>query len=354
MKTLRVNSLDICKCFAIMFIILTHVLQRTIPHYTDQIISSFFLVMGVPIFFFISGICASYRKPLSPLGFTYDIIKRALMYMWPFVLFLILRNAFYNQFESFSKGWAMYMEYPAYGLWVLWVLAWINVFIDLGLLLGRYIPKVGKYIAVLMLIIAFIVFICLKEKGVIPSYHFLGYDYIVVYVPIFIIGYLIGDYIFKLYNKVTSILFAAFGLVGTFMLCIFVKPFLSSGYHIEDNLYIYYLAAGMAIMFYYGISTLLERVKVRKLFAFMGQFTLEAYFLHLVLLKNWGMMNFNNVFITTMVSIGLFLLCIVNTIAVVAVLYFIPFGHFLMFGRHYSFYKFENKIFDSLKNYCLR
>lgn len=354
MKYNRVKTLDICKFVAILFIILTHVLQRTVPKYTNLNYSSFFLVMGVPIFFFVSGISLSYRKPLSPLGFLYDIFKRALMYMWPFVLFLILRNAFYQQFGNFSKGWSTYMEYPTYGLWVLWLLAWINLFTDIGLLIGYFLPKISKLIPPIVLTIAFIILICLREKNTIPSYHFLGYDYFVIYVPIFLVGYLIGDYIFKLYNKISSIILMVFGLASCFIMCWFIKPFLGTGYHIENNLYIYYLASALALSFYYGVSTLLERVKVGTLFAFFGQFTLEAYFLHLVLLKNWGAMNFDNAFITTMVSLGLFLLCIVNTAGVVLVLYFIPFGHFLMFGRHYSFYKFENKIFDSLKSFCLK
>jgi hypothetical protein len=274
--------------------------------------------------------------------------------MWPFVLFLILRNAFYQQFENFAAGWSAYMEYPAWGLWVLWLLAWINLAIDLGLLVSYFLPKLQKIIAPAILIIAFAVLVCLRENEVIPSYHFLGYDYFVIYTPIFIIGYLIGDKLFSLYNKISSIVLMILGLVATFLITLFVKPFLGNGYHIENNLYIYYLASLTAICFYYGISTLLERIKIGRFIGFLGQFTLEIYFLHLVLLKNWGGLKFDNTFIAVMASIGLFLLCLVNTAAVVTALYFIPFAHFLMFGRHYSFYKFEDRLFSKIKKIFVR
>lgn len=354
MNNIRKRNLDICKGVAILFIILTHVLQRSVPHYTEYWPASFFLVISVPVFFFVGGIEISYRKPLSPLGFLYDILKRALMYMWPFVLFLILRNAFYQQFKDFADGWSQYMEYPAWGLWVFWAFAWMNLFIDIGLLVSKLFPKFYKLIAPITLTIAFIVLICLRENNVIPSYHFLGYDYFVFYVPIFLVGYLIGDKLFSYYNKNVSFILMIFGFIATLMLTMFVKPFLSTGYHIEDNLYIYFLGAALVMAFHYGLSTLIENRKSGKIIGFAGRFTGEAYFLHLLLLKNWAAFNLNNIPLTILASLGLFLLCIVNTIAVVAVLYFIPFGHFLMFGKHYSIYKFENKFFDDIKAFCLK
>lgn len=354
MENNRKRNLDICKAFAILLIILIHVMQRSVPHASEYWPLSFLLVMSVPIFFFIAGTCISYRKPLSPLGFLYDILKRTLMYMWPFIFFLILRNAFYQQFKDFSIGWSTYMEYPSYGLWVLWLLAWFNLLIDLGLLISKFCPKFYKLIAPITLIVGYIVLIVLRENNVIPSYHFLGYDYFVIYTPIFLVGYLLGDYIFKKRDKILSIILLIVGFLITLITSIFIKPFLSLGYHIENNLYIYYLLAASSICFYYGLSSLLEDLKVGRLLAFSGRFTLESYFLHLVLIKYWTSFNLNNVFLTSLATFGLFTLCIVNTALVVLILYFIPFGHFLMFGKHLSIYKFENNFFNKIKEKCLQ
>ena len=341
--------LDISKMIAMVFIVIGHVVQRSITGYTSNWISSFFLVIGVPIYFLISGIAINYRKPLTPLGFLYDVIKRALMYMWPVVLFLLLRVGFYRQWPTFNEAFSDFIDYPGWGLWVLWLLVWFNAFIDVSLLVSYFLPKWKKLIVSITLVIAFVIFIILRNNNTIPNYHFIGYDYFVIYTPIFFVGYLVGDKIFTYINKWISIIGIVLGLAGMICISLWTTPMYSSGYHVEEHLYIFYPACLCAFMFYYGVSTLLSKVKVGSIIGFMGQFTLECYFLHLVLLKNWKSFNTGNNVTTTLWAIGMVLLCLVNTAAVVAVTYFIPFTHFLLFGRHYSFYKFENKIWDKLK-----
>ena len=349
----RNACLDICKAIAMFFIILTHVLQRTVPNYTNTHYSSLFLVLGVPIFFFVSGIAASLRKPLSPKAFPYDILKRALTYMWPAVLFLLLRVAFFKQWDDFNKGFSVWMEYPAYGLWVLWLLVWYNLFIDIGLLISYFLPKYKRIIVPITLVIAFAVFIILRQINTIRSYHFLGFDYFMIYTPIFLLGYVVSDSVFKKFNLIVSIVLSVLGLTGAIFISAYGTPYLASGYHIENNLYIYYTAAICAIAFYYGISTLINRVKFGQYIALTGQFTLEGYFLHLMLLKNWGYMNLPNTYTIVILSIVFVLLCYANTILVISATYYLPFTHFLLFGRHFSFYSFENKLFDSIKNFFL-
>lgn len=70
------------------------------------------------------------------------------------------------------------------------------------------------------------------------------------------------------------------------------------------------------------------------------------------ILKNWSRMNLGNDWVIFWTTLGLFMLDIVNTIGVVIVTYFAPFIHFIMFGKHYSIYKFEDKIFYMTKEFC--
>lgn len=350
----RNNILDISKAIAMIFIVIGHVVQRSISGYTSNWISSFFLVAGIPIYFLISGIAINYRKVLTPLGFLYDVVKRALMYMLPVVLFLLLRVTFYKQWEDFPTAFSGFIDYPGWGLWALWLIVWYNALVDIALLVSYFLPKWRKLIISITFVIAFIIFIVLRNQNVIETYHFIGYDYFVIYTPIFFIGYLLGDKIFTYINKWVSIIVSVLALAGIIVITRLSTPFYSNGYHVEEHLYIFYLASLCAFGFYYGISTLLDKVKFGKYVGFCGRFTLECYFLHLVLIKNWGNIRQENPWLTTLFAIGLTLLCLVNTAAVVAILYFIPFGHFLMFGRHYSFYKFENRIFDKLKEICTK
>lgn len=274
------------------------------------------------------------------------------MYMWPVVLFLLLRVWFYQQWPDFPKAFSTFIEYPGWGLWVLWLLVWFNAFVDVSLLVSYFLPKWKKMIVSITLVIAYVILIILREHNNIPSYHFIGYDYFISYTPIFLVGYLLGDKPFTYINKWISIIVGSLGLVMVVVLCRFATPFYSSGYHIEENLGIFYAATVCAVGFYYGISTLISRIKIGEVIGVLGQFTLECYFLHLVLLKNWSAIRLENAWLTTIASIALVILCLGNTVLVVAT-YFNPFLHFLLFGRHFSYYKFENKAFDKLRDFCL-
>lgn len=341
--------LDISKLIAMIFIVIGHVVQRSISGYTSNWVSSFFLLIGVPIYFLISGITINYRKPLSPLGFTYDVIKRALMYMWPVVFFLLLRVGFYKQWPTFDEAFSAFIEFPGWGLWVLWLLVWFNAVVDIALLISYFLPKWKKLIVSITLVIAFVIFIILRNVNTIPSYHFIGYDYFVIYTPLFFVGFLVGDKIFTYINKWVSLIGIILGLIGMICISRWSTPFYSGGFHLEENLYIFYPACLCVFMFYYGVSTLLAKVKVGTVIGFMGQFTLECYFLHLVLLKNWGSINTGNNVSTVFAAIAMVILCLGNTILVVVATYFLPFTHFLLFGRHFSYYGFENKMWDKLK-----
>ena len=346
--------LDIIKALAMVFIVTSHVMQRSVTNYTQTWVCSLMLLLGLPIYFLVSGISVNYRKPLSPLGFVYDVIKRALMYMWPVVFFLLLRVGFYKQWESFEIAWNAFIEYPGWGLWFLWLLVWFNAFIDIALLISYFLPKWKKMIVSITLVIAFTIFVILRNVNTIPSYHFIGYDYFVIYTPIFFVGYLVGDKIFEYVNKWFSLVIMVLSAIGVFFLCRYATPFYSSGYHIEENLFIYYLGTLLVTGFFYGVATLLSKIKIGEVIGLMGRFSLECYILHLVVIKYWLPFDLGNGWLTFFATLGLTLLLLGNTVLVVAATYFLPFTHFLLFGRHYSYYSFENKMFDKLRNFCLK
>lgn len=343
----RNRTIDICKCFAMTFIILVHVLQRTMMGFNQTFVGTFFIVLGVPIFFFLSGITTSYRKPLRPLAFLYDILKRALNYMWPVVFFLVLRVALYNQWVDVPKAFEVFWDTPVMGLWFLWVLLWVNLASDIGLLIASFFPKYKKLCVFMLLAISYAIIVILRQQKVIYSNTFIGYDYFVAYAPIFLFGYLFGDKLFRFFNKWVSIASFVVGLTLTILIVYYSRPMVVID--LPTNIPLFYIASLFAFLTLYGVGTLLTQYKFSKVIAFIGQFTLEAYFLHLMLIKNWGSFGPMDNGLITGYTIGLFLLCVVNTAGVVAISYFIPFSHFLLFGRSYSFYKFEKKFFSKIK-----
>lgn len=333
-------------------IILIHVLQRTTLKFNDSFTGTFFVVLGLPIFFIFSGISVSYRQPLKPLGFLYDILKRALNYMWPVVFFLILRVALYKQWVDVPAAFAEFWELPVMGLWFLWVLLWLNLSSDIGLLISSLFPKYKKLCVFLFVAASYATIVILRQQNVIYTNTFIGYDYFIAYTPIFLFGYLFGDKLFRYFNKWVSIACFCIGIAATVLIVNYSTKMVVID--LPTNLPLFYIASLFALLAMYGLGTLLNHFKFSKALAFMGRFTLEAYFLHLMLIKNWRNMGLTDPSLQTGWTIALFLLCVVNTAVVVAVTYFIPLGHFLMFGKSWSFYKFEKKFFDKIKEIAYR
>jgi len=290
--TKRNSTIDICKFFAMIFIILAHVLQRTIPGFNNSFVGTFLIILGLPIFFFFSGISVSYRKPLKPLGFLFDIVKRGLNYMWPVVFFLILRVALYSQWPDVPKAFEVFWDIPVMGMWFLWVLLWLNIASDIGLLVATIFPKYKKICVFLLVSISYALLVILRENKIIYSNTFIGYDYFMAYTPIFLFGYLFGDKLFKYINKWVSIVSLCLGLTLVILIVHFCKQMVVID--LPTNIPLFYIASLFAFLTMYGLSTLIEKVKFSKIIAFAGKFTLETYFLHLMLIKNWSNFGFTD------------------------------------------------------------
>lgn len=353
MNKSRNAFIDIAKAIAMLIIVFGHVLQRTMPHYPDTGLSIYLLLLGVPIFFFLSGMSYSNKKALSPLGFIYDIVKRGLFYMLPFIYFILLRVGIYNQWASFDKAWGELMNYPVSGLWVCWILLWINLVTDIGLLVSYIKPKWTNIITPITLVIGVTTIIILRNCNVIINDHVIGYDYFVVYAPVYIVGYILGNYLYKPNNKLwISVTCLAVGVIGLIPISIFNNNIIRTTF--LSSQWMMYLGSLCAVLLYYGLSNLIYKLKASKYISFAGRFSLEMYFLHLMLLKAFSNIATTNTGLCILMSVGLFLLCVVNTVIVVIITYFVPFLHFVMFGRSYSKYEFEANIFAKLKSVFIK
>lgn len=351
----RDNFIDIGKFFAIVIIVLIHVFQRTIPTFTnsDGWVARVLLILGVTPFFFLSGMSYRYKKELSPLGFIYDIFKRSFSYMIPFIWFILFRVWIYSQWPTISKAWEELMLYPVSGLWVCWILLWITLVVDIGLLISYFKPKLKVLFVSLTIVIGITTLVILRKTNVILYDHSIGYDYFIIYTPSFLLGYLIGPYIKYIKKNYIYIICMIVGLGGLIPLCIYNPSFITTTF-LKDSMWPFLIASLCSIIFYIGFIPMIQKIKFNNIFAFIGQYTLEIYFLHLMLLKNWSKMDINNVWLTILISLGLFLLCFINCFLVVAISIFIPFSHFILFGRHLSIYDFEDQIFIKLKNIFIK
>ena len=349
----RVDFMDIGKFFAIIFVVLIHVLQRTLGGFTgkDGWGSVYLLMLAVPPFFFFSGMSYRLKRPLNPLSFIYDAIKRAFFYLLPFIWFIAMRIWFYQQWPTFSDGWDELMAYPVNGLWVCWVMLWISLVVDIGLFISYFFPRLKLVFVSAVLVIGFTVLMILRNRNVIVANHDIAYDYFIIYIPVFLVGYLVGPYLIKVKSALLAIVCFLVGLGALFPIAINNHDIITVDF-LEKSQWMMYLASFCSVVCYFGLITFIRRFKFSSILAFLGQFTMETYFLHLILLKNWSRMTLDNNWAVFGMTLALFLLCFANTFGVVLVSYFIPFSHFILFGRHYSFYKFEDRFFNGIKEFC--
>ena len=350
-KAKRIDFIDLGRCIAMLFIILLHVLQRTYPNFTSTWGAVYILVMGMTPFFFLSGMSYSYKGPLRPVGFAYDIFKRAFAYFLPFIYFLLFRVLLYGQWVDFPAAFAAILEYPVSGLWVCWILVWTVLFLDIGLLIASLLPKLKILWVTLSIITAMSVLIALRKTNVIQTDHFLGYDYFIVYVPVFLVGYLCGKHLFAINSKIVGLVCLLVGAGGLIPVAMFNQNIIAVTF--LQSKWMFYVGCLCAMTAFYGAITLLRDLSWTKVLSFGGRFTMETYFLHLMILKNWSYAELPSGWAIFAMSLGLYTLCIANTIAVTAITYWVPFLHFALFGRHYSHYAFENALFDNLKRACM-
>jgi len=352
--TKRNVLLDALKGVAIFFVVITHIFQRTIPHYVsyDYWGTQIIYLLCVPIFFFLSGISYSRKKELTPLEFFIDIFKRGFLYFWPFLLFILLRIGIYNQWPSVSKAFEELMEYPVSGLWVCWILLFITLTLDIGLLISKIYPKLKKLFVFVIFAIGITILIVLRNKSIIPSDHFIGYNYFILFTPIFYLGYLLGDNYFKINKPVISLIITILSFTGLVVLCFYKRKFMTTLFY--DEIGYNYLGCVLCIGTYLGIVELFKKIKkATTIIAISGRYTLEMYFVHLIVLKAFSGLFYDSWIISLLIIVGLLLLCYAATATIVILTYYVPFLHFLLFGKHFSKYEWEDKFWEkiTLKNY---
>lgn len=343
----RIIYLDIIKGFAILLVVLVHVLQRMINDFNDTFYASFLIVLTLPIIFFISGCTHSLKTPFKIKHLPYESLKHAFNYFWPFFTFIVLRILIYQQWDNLKDAFDTLMQTPVSGLWVLWLLSFISVLTDIGLCISSYIPKSKNIIVSSILILGLFILVVLRANFVIVSDYSIGFDYFMIYTPIYILGFVI----FPTIQKINLSRFVSLLLIFTNLLliitCVNEYPIYGLVTYFEYYNVVYVINI-FPLLMYMGIINLIKSKKV-KILPTLGKYSLEIYYVHLMILKAFIFINLNNLILNILTFIGLFLLSILGSLLIVLLSYYIPFIHALIFGRSYSKYKFEKCIFSKIK-----
>lgn len=344
----RIETLDFIRGFAILFIVLVHVLQRYVINFNNHFLISFFIALSAPLFIFVSGVAYSYKESISFKSLPFQIIKKCFNYFWSFLLFLILKTYLIGRWQNLTIAFGEVISATSVGLWILWVLLFISIVVEVGLSFAKLFPKYKNYFVVSLLVIGMIILYYLKINYVIVYLDAIAYDYFMLYIPIFIIGFVFGQKILhlKLRKSISYILLPS-SLLSLFFLSM-AFPFFA----IYNFLYYWpklYVLIFFSFFFYLSLISLLKEKRIYFWFIRLGKISLEIYFVHLIFLGYFSFIELSNIYLTIASIIGLYLACFVLSIAISVITYYIPFLHFLLFGRSYSTYMFERNFFLNLE-----
>ena len=119
----RIDYIDALKGFAIILVVLGHVIQYYyLPNSFDQNVTFRFIYsFHMPLFFAISGFA---HQLSSHIGFSLNVIKRnAIQLLLPFFVWWIIKWIVLNRYNLIYG-----LLQPDKGLWFLWFLFWIRFF----------------------------------------------------------------------------------------------------------------------------------------------------------------------------------------------------------------------------------
>ncbi len=163
----RINRFDNLKGFAIILIVIGHLIYLKNTHEIN-LIRNFLYIIHLPIFFFVSGYFSKIDKDQPVKSF-----KRLMI---PFLLFCILYWLF-QKYVLLGHPKTLFI-YPGYGLWFL--ISLFSMKLILPIIDRLRYPVLTSFI--LALLIGFI------------NCNFLGISRTFVYLPIFLIGFYYRDY----------------------------------------------------------------------------------------------------------------------------------------------------------------
>lgn len=292
MEKVRNTFIDELKGIAILLVVIGHILQFIFKVDVSGLLFSVIYSFHMPFFMFLAGYSLSLGH--KALEFKY-VIKRFFLLIIPFFVwggvFMYIRHR-----DSFVGSFISMLKYPNEGLWFLWVLAFITVFIFLGQQLSLLLKnEIGFVIVALLLTGGFLV--CRTAL--------FGFDLISLHYIFFLIGYKFKPLwtgvsekkkciikIFCLVLFIVLLIFWRFPGVLTFedsfisdmwaknspsVVIYFVKLlcFLLKNYVIQ-------ITGIIAVIVTYQLLRRFVFELVRKFFSLLGKHTLEIYAVHVL------------------------------------------------------------------------
>lgn len=285
----RIRYLDFMKLIAMIFVSVSHVIQRTIPNIINTPLFDFFYRLHMPIFFFVSGFLL--KRIVSFKELALKIVKRFFNYVYPAVLFTVITVIALPRYSNHN------------------VLYWLKEFVLrtdsfywflITLFILDFIAYISSYLATIIFkrhkndrsyLISTIVFLCLFIIPLIAFFHrfggdFLALDLLLYYAPFFIVGFIISNLkISKAIhiNVIFSFVFGVIYIVGFSKMNNWV---LNSNFSLQEAKFIVYQAVALfGVLSIYYLAMCFSNHKLIARISAYGQYSLSFYLIHVLVLR---------------------------------------------------------------------
>ena len=345
----RIETIDLLKLFAAILVILSHCMMKYISDGVSNPLFNFIWLTQMPLFMFASGFLNIKAEKVSTIKkFFYRTLRNVLCLLVPCFTFLLIgclldSKSIFDAFVSFYKN-------PETNLWFLWVLFIIHLVFDFGLYLSNFVKRKFGFLMPVLLslfvsLIVFILMVCLSKQF---SFSTLSLKLIAYYIPFYCFGFLFHIFINlkSPFTKRMSII--SFIVLGISLIVVLFECFFFKSIHSFDDFNISFLIIRLvgsvcAIYLCVFIADLFIRFRCVLKVSKFGGYSLQAYYIHILLLRFLNYSN-ENIFAQWAIAFGSASLLILMIALILTIMYFIPFLHLLIFGKSFSFYKFEKKI----------
>ena len=280
----RNNSIDAMKGVAILLVMFGHVFVHN--QMEDPYVYDFIKAVQMPLFIIISGyLCGQGKKVANIKEYGSVLKKRAISYLLPFFAWLTVMHL-----NNLAKAYKIIFVQLDYGLWFLAVLFILTFMVYTAqLIAGMFRMKEG----ILSEIIFWVVYSTLSFVLVVQIFtgnSILSPYLTIIYVPFYMLGYVIGNYGKKLLcwgtkekrkldcknNRIVHLL--VFLVSVTFLYLVIAKNLNSMETRMDTMIQMIASILGCAGIIY-GVL-MWKDGKLKNIFAKIGGYTLELYVIH--------------------------------------------------------------------------
>lgn len=289
MEKKRNISLDAVKGFAIILVMIGHVLVRN--GIEDPYIYNMIKAVQMPLFMIVSSYITGIKQPINSKELYLKTMKRrATVYLLPFFSWLLVQH---HEFDYFIGTYQTLFNLQS-GMWFLMTLFILNVMLYTAQLLSSPFEKKGRLQGFIAFCVAFGLIALVPLIQRIIGNTFLSPDLTVYYMPFFVTGYIVRRYedVFaKVFNKVIQKIGVIIAILIYFLLCIKYNFSTSSNRLVA----IFQMIAGFTGSYFIIWMFLNTKVNAfKEKLAQLGRYTLEIYVVHVwfATVLNRGTINF--------------------------------------------------------------